>query len=71
MFSETSIIKEMNIINKFICYILVVICLLILKDPIFLTFVNIFLLLVNKDSKKLFTFNFLLRIFTITTIVFT
>ena len=68
MFSESSIMKEVNILNKVICYILVIIGLIILKDPVFLTFVDIFLLLMVKSDKKVFTINILITVFTVTTI---
>ena len=63
MFSESSIMKEVNILNKVICYILVIIGLIILKDPVFLTFVDIFLLLMVKSDKKVFTINILITVF--------
>ena len=68
MFSKASIIKEVNIINKFVCYLIVIACLIILRDPMFLTFVDIFFLLLTKDNKKLFIYNILITIFTATTI---
>ena len=57
MFNESSIIKEVNVINKFICYILVVICLLVCSKPLFLLFINLFLLLITKQYPNLFKTN--------------
>ena len=57
MFNENSIIKEVNIINKVICYLLVIICLIICGEPIFLLFVDLFLLLIVRDDPKLFKIN--------------
>lgn len=68
MFSETSMLKEVNIVNKFICYLLVVISLILIKDPVFLTFVDIIFLLLSKDDKKIFIINILMVIFSVTTI---
>ena len=68
MFSETSILKEVNIVNKFICYLLVIISLILLKDPVFLTFVDGIFLLLSKNDKKIFVINILITIFSVTTI---
>lgn len=57
MFSENSIIKEVNIINKFVCYIFVLICLLICSETLFLLFINLFLLLITKQYQNLFKTN--------------
>ena len=57
MFNETSIIKEVNIINKVICFILMLLATIICHDNIFLIFVDISLLLITKQYNKLFIFN--------------
>jgi len=54
MFNENSIIKEVNIINKVVCYLLVIICLLLCNEPIFMLFINLFLLLITKQYQNLF-----------------
>lgn len=68
MFNETSIIKEVNIVNKFICYILVIISLILVKDPVFMVFVNGIFLLLSKNDKKIFIINILMAIFSFTVI---
>ena len=57
MFSDTSIIKEVNILSKVMSYILVLIMVFICKDNVFLIFVDIFALIVTKKYNKLFIFN--------------
>lgn len=57
MFSENSIIKDVNIINKIICYLFIVICLFMCNQPIFMLFVNLFLILITRDYQKLFIIN--------------
>lgn len=57
MFSTDSIIKEVNIINKVICYVIVLITLLVCSEPIFIVFVNLFSLIVTKQYKNLFKIN--------------
>ena len=47
MFKETSIIKEVNILNKCICYLMVIVSLFIIKDPVFLTFTYLRTILVD------------------------
>ena len=70
MFSETSIIKEVNIISKSISYLLVLLMVLICKDPVFLLFVNIFSLLITKKYKGLFKFNIIVTELTILSIFY-
>lgn len=70
MFNDTSIIKEVNILNKVVCYLLVLIGLIILKDPVFILFVDIFFLLITKQYKKLFIFNTIITFFIILSILF-
>ena len=57
MFNDTSIIKEVNILNKVICYLLVILILIICKDNLYIILSNIFLLLITKQYIKLFKFN--------------
>lgn len=57
MFNDNSIIKEVNIINKVVCYLLVIVCLLVCSQPIFMLFVNLFLLLITKQYENLFKTN--------------
>lgn len=68
MFSDSSIIKEVNIVNKVICYILVLVGLIILKDPVFLTFVDIIFLLLSGNNRKVFIINILITVFSVYTI---
>jgi len=70
MFSENSIIKEVNIINKFICYLLVVISLIVCSEPIFLLFVDLFLLLITKQYEKLFKTNVINTMFLVLSMFF-
>jgi len=60
MFDDTSIIKEVNILNKVLCYILVLIMLIVGKDPIYILIVDMFFLLLTKSFKKMFITNILL-----------
>lgn len=62
MFSDTSIIKDVNIINKTICYLLVIIMTIICKQTLFTLFVDIFFLLITKQYKYLFRFNIITTI---------
>lgn len=57
MFSETSLIKDVNIVSKTLSYILVLIMVFICKDTVFLIFVDIISLLITKKYNKLFIFN--------------
>ena len=57
MFNDTSVIKEVNVLIKAFCYLLVLIMLIICKDTIYLLFVDMFFLLVTKKFNKLFIFN--------------
>ena len=68
MFSETSIIKEVNIVNKFICYLIVIISLILIKDPLYLVFVDSIFLLLSKVNKKIFIINILVTVFAVTTL---
>lgn len=60
MFNDTSIIKEVNILNKALCYILVLIMLIICNDPIYILIADIFFLLLTKNFRKLFISNIVL-----------
>lgn len=57
MFNTDSIIKEVNVINKVICYVIILLALLICKEPIFIVFVNLFLLIITKQYQYLFKIN--------------
>lgn len=70
MFNENSIIKEVSIINKVACYFLIIICLFICSEPIFLLFVNLSLLLITKQYQKLFVTNVINTIILILCIFF-
>ena len=70
MFSDTSIIRNVNILNKTICYLLVLIMLIICKETLFTLFVDIFFLLVTKQYKHLFRFNILTTILIVLNIFF-
>lgn len=70
MFSKESIINEVNIINKAICYLVVVLGLIVCSEPIFLLFVNIFLLLITKQYEKLFKINIVNAIILLISIIF-
>ena len=70
MFSETSIIKQVNILAKVICYLLVFIMMIIVKDPEFLLFIDVFFLLVTKKFDKLFIFNIILTVLIILNIFY-
>ena len=70
MFNENSIIKEVNIINKVICYLLVIICLMVCNEAIFLLFVDLFLLLITKQDEKLFKISIVNTIFIVFSIFF-
>lgn len=54
MFNENSIIKDVNIINKAVSYLIVIISLFICSEPIFMLFINLFLLLITKQYQNLF-----------------
>lgn len=70
MFNENSIINEVNVINKVICYLLVIICLFICNEPIFLLFVDIILLLITKQYLFLFKINVINTFFLVFNIFF-
>lgn len=57
MFNTDSIIKEVNILNKVVCYLIVFLSLLLVKEPIFIIFVNLFLLVITKQYSKLLKIN--------------
>ena len=62
MFSETSLIKDVNIVSKTLSYILVLIMVFICKDNVFLIFVDIISLMITKKYNKLFIFNIFVSI---------
>lgn len=70
MFSDTSIIKNVNVLNKTICYILVLIMTIICKETLFTLFVDIFFLLITRKYKYLFRFNIFTTILILINIFF-
>ena len=70
MFNDNSIIKEVNIINKVICYLLVIVCLMVCNEGIFLLFVDLFLLLITKQDEKLFKISIVNTILIVLSIFF-
>lgn len=70
MFSDTSIIKEVNIINKTVCYLMVLIMLVLGKSSLYIILVDMFFLLLTKNYKRIFIFNIILTIFVILNIFF-
>lgn len=70
MFKETSIIKEVNILNKCICYLMVIVSLFIIKDPVFLTFTYLIFLLLSKGYRRIFIVNILMTLFSLYTIIY-
>lgn len=70
MFNTDSIIKEVNIINKVICYGIIILALLLCSEPIFIVFVNAFLLLITKQYQNLFKTNIFIIIVALLGILF-
>jgi len=70
MFSTDSIIKEVNIINKVICYLILLITLFICSEPIFIIFVNLISLLITKEYKNLFKINIFITFIALLGILF-
>ena len=70
MFSTDSIIKEVNIINKVICYLIILITLFICREPIFIIFVNLISLLITKEYKNLFKINIFITFIALLGILF-
>lgn len=70
MFNDNSIIKEVNIINKVICYLLVIIALILCKQAIYIMFVSTILLLVTREYTKLFKINILVAVVAILSIFY-
>lgn len=62
MFNSSSIIKEVNILNKVICYLLVLIACICCKSPIFLIFAGLILLLITKQYSDIFGINIFVEI---------
>ena len=62
MFNETSIIKEVNIINKVLCVIIVLFISILCNDITFILFIDIFLLLITKQYNHLFKYNLIVTI---------
>lgn len=70
MFNDNSILKEVNIINKVICFLLVLVSLIICNDAIFLLFVDLFLMFVTREDSNLFKITIVNIFFTIISIFF-
>lgn len=70
MFSTDSMLKEVNIFGKVVAYILILIALGIVKAPLFLIFVNIFLFFITKSYPNLFKMNLVSLFITFLTILF-
>jgi len=70
MFSDNSILKEENIINKVICFIIVLVSLVLCDDPVFMLFVDIFLLLITREYKKIFKVTVISAFFTILSVFY-
>lgn len=70
MFSTDSIIKDVNIIVKTMCYIIILISLILIKQPIFIIFINLFLLVITKQYKEIFKINIILLMITFLSIFY-
>lgn len=70
MFNDNSILKEVNIINKVICFIFILVSLIICHDPVFLLFVGLFLMLITREYNYLFKTTIINIFFTILSIFF-
>lgn len=70
MFNKNSIIKEVNIINKLVCYLLILMALIICREPIFIVFVNLTLLIITRQYSKLFKTNLVIMFLSILSIFF-
>lgn len=68
MFQDNSMIKEVNIVNKVICYLAVTISLMLCNQPLFMVFVSMFLLLITRPFSKLLKGNLILLIISILSI---
>lgn len=65
MFSNNSILKNVNILCKVISGLLILISLFVCKEPLFLLFSLIFILLYITDYKKIVIFNLIIIFFTL------
>lgn len=70
MFNNNSIINEVNVINKLVCYLLVVLALIICKQPIFMMFVGLTLLIITRQYRRLFKTNLIVMILSLLAIFF-
>lgn len=68
MFQSNSMIKEVNIVNKVICYFAVMISLILCSQPLFMVFISIFLFLITRPFSKLLKGNVILLIISILSI---
>lgn len=70
MFNKSSIINEVNVINKLVCYLLVILALIICKEPIFIVFVGLTMLIITRQYRKLFKTNLIVMILSLSAIFF-
>ena len=70
MFQSNSIIQEVNIINKVICYVLVIVALILCKEPVFILFVHFFLSLITKPFPKLWKVNICFILIAVVSVIF-
>ena len=70
MFNDSSIIKEVNILNKFICYLFVLTMCIIIKDIKLLIVIDSFFLLVTREYKSIFIYNIVITLFLILNIFY-
>ena len=70
MFSDTSILKEVNILNKFICFLMVITMFIVIKDITFLIVIDSFFLLMTKEYKNIFIYNNIITLFLILSIFY-
>ena len=57
MFNTDSIIKEVNIITKTISYLMIMIALVLVNEPLFIIFVNVFLIVITKQYPNILKIN--------------
>ncbi len=70
MFQSNSIIREVNIINKVFCYVLVMITLILCKEPVFILFVDFFLSLITRPFPRLWKANIVFFFLAIVSIIY-
>lgn len=57
MFNTDSIIKEVNIITKTISYLMIMLALVLVNEPLFIIFVNVFLVVITKQYPNILKIN--------------